>query len=321
MKSLILTLFLFAMSAQAGWRVVNGTPRTESWRFEDIYFTDEHNGWLVNMSGEIFNTTDGGENWSLQAKLPATLRSVDFINPQVGIVGSISNHSVYRTEDGGKTWNIVDPSNSFFEGVCGIAHIGNTYYASGRFSNGSFFYKSTDAGKTWTKKSLSHLANSLVDTYFFSEKEGFITGHGVGPNQGAVLLKTTDGGETWTTHYQSNEAADYHVWKFEKITEKFMVGSIWSNDNSENNGAYMIRSHDGGQTFTRHQVSPRYFYVEGIGFYNEKLGWMGGGEGLWETQDGGDTWSHINVGANINRFFRVGKKLYAVGKQVHVYEP
>lgn len=317
--ALILALILVAQSSFAGWRTVTGTPKHTSWRFEDIHFANDRDGWLVNMSGDVFKTSDGGESWLKQVTLPGRLRSVEFLNDKIGIIGSISEHSVYRTENGGQTWVPVDHTGQFFRGVCGLSHIGNTFYGVGRFANSSYFYKSTDTGITWNRMDLSHLAISLVDVNFLNEREGYITGHGARPGQGAVLLRTTDGGATWNIHYESNNSLDYHVWKIKQVTSSFVVGSIWSNNSTS--PAYFIRSRDGWRTFTRHQVSPSYFYVEGIGFYNERLGWMGGGEGLWETQDGGDTWKHIPVGSNINQFVRLGKKLFAVGKEVYVYEP
>lgn len=291
---------------------------TSAWRFEDVTFASEKKGWMVNMDGQVFHSQDGGESWSLQANLTRGLRSVDFLNPEVGIIGSISDAPIYRTEDSGKTWKAVDMGGDFFRGVCGISHSGKTFFAAGRFSSGSWFYKSTDEGRSWTRKNLGHLAHSLVDVLFLNEKEGYITGRGAIEGQGAVILKTEDGGENWKVHYASQDPLDHHVWKLEKISENMWVGSIWSN--SHESPAYMIRSLDGGKTWTKHLVSPKYFYVEGIGFYDSKLGWMGGSEGLWETRDGGETWSHISVNSNVNRFLRNGKKLFVAGRELMIYE-
>jgi hypothetical protein len=61
--------------------------------------------------------------------------------------------------------------------------------------------------------------------------------------------------------------------------------------------------------------------MEGIGFLNDTLGWCGGwSTGMWQTTDGGATWSYLDVGSNFNRYFRVSPHLmYVSGKDIYVY--
>jgi photosystem II stability/assembly factor-like uncharacterized protein len=157
-----------------------------------------------------------------------------------------------------------------------------------------------------------------VDVVFIDQNTGFITGHGAKPGQGAVLLRTDDGGLTFRVTYATNAQLDFHVWKLDFITKNTVVGSIWTED--QRSSAYMIRSEDGGKTWTRRLVSRDYFYVEGIGFLNSNFGWMGGGQGMYETRDAGKNWKFIDFGDSVNRFFRLGSKILAVGKGVYIYD-
>ncbi len=300
------------------WRVAKGSPVIDAWRFEDIYFPNQNNGWIVNWKGQVFKSDDGGENWRPQARLKGALRSVRFMDSKIGIIGSIDDAGIFRTEDGGETWVELKAGEKFFQGVCGLSHFGKSFFGVGRFDKDSNFYKSTDKGITWIKKDLRHLATSLVDVHFVNHRVGFVTGHGAKPGQGAVILRTDDGGENFRVAYATNDAIDFHVWKLNFINKKVIVGSIWTND--KRSAAYMIRSEDGGATWTRQLVSKDYFYVEGIGFLNATVGWMGGGKGLYETRDAGKTWTFLDFGHSVNRFFRVGSKVFAAGKGVYIYE-
>ncbi|MCA1958338.1 MAG: hypothetical protein LDL14_07410, partial [Nitrospira sp.] len=78
--------------------------------FFDVFFTDRSNGWAVGNAGALFQTSDGGREWS-DHSLPCgksctklvDLLQVRFTGPQVGwIVGD--RGALYRTTDAGFTW-------------------------------------------------------------------------------------------------------------------------------------------------------------------------------------------------------------------------
>ena len=50
-------------------------------------------------------------------------------------------------------------------------------------------------------------------------------------------------------------------------------------------------------------------------------GWMGGsGSGIMETTDGGDTWTNIGVGGNLNRIFVINNTYaFAAGTTIYRY--
>ena len=137
----------------------------------------------------LLKSTDGGKTWQNMGLKDSHHISKIMINPNnpdevvVGAVGHLyspnDNRGVYKSMDGGKTWN----KTLFVNNHTGIIEIDvdrnnfNLMYASSwdkdrkawNFTGngpGSGIYKSTDAGNTWTKVSV--------------EGSGFPTGNGVG---------------------------------------------------------------------------------------------------------------------------------------------
>ncbi|WP_299254572.1 hypothetical protein [uncultured Aquimarina sp.] len=128
----------------------------------------------VSVGDGLYRTTDGGANWKKMGFENSERISSIQINPKnsneiyVGVIGALwgdsEDRGVYKTTDGGKTWEkilyinqrtganevIMDPNDP------------NTLYAAmwefrrtaWNFNSGgpnSALYKSTDAGKTWNK--------------------------------------------------------------------------------------------------------------------------------------------------------------------------
>jgi photosystem II stability/assembly factor-like uncharacterized protein len=73
-------------------------------RINDIFFVNEHAGWIVGSDGLVARTCDGGWTWSsASAPTKADLINVFFINTQIGwAVGTES--TILFTKDGGLTW-------------------------------------------------------------------------------------------------------------------------------------------------------------------------------------------------------------------------
>jgi len=70
-----------------------------------VDFIDQNNGWAVSGFGDIIHTSDGGQNWIIQAQNLHCLTDVDFINSTFGWVVD-TNGIVYHTQDGGTTWQL-----------------------------------------------------------------------------------------------------------------------------------------------------------------------------------------------------------------------
>lgn len=129
--------------------------------WEDVFFTDQNNGWLAGPASEIRHTTNGGSDWTVQTA-PDTglaLNSICFTSPDEGWIAGGS----YDTLTGlGK------------DGV--IIHTG-------------------DGGINWTAQ-LQHAPLQLWDIHFIDDLTGWACGYKDTLSPG-VLLHTTDGGSNW----------------------------------------------------------------------------------------------------------------------------
>lgn len=300
-------------------------------RFEDIYFTDYLTGMAVNLKGHIYKTRDGGANWKrvpsdTSVKL-GELRSVEFLDDgKTGIIGSFSSY-VYRSTDGGESWSDIAPAIEdtvdikYPKAMCGLAHIGNTFYGVGWFnSNIARFYKSIDKGVHWETHYMdSNLATGLVDVVFLSEDTGFVSGtrlKKIPYSQEAVILKTTDGGNTWTNVFSYNIPGGI-VWKLQIVDHAHIVGSI-QNDPS---AVYMTKSSDRGDTWSFVNTGFENAYTQAVGFITPLKGWLGGHyPGMYVTTDGGINWDTLNFGNKLNRIFVMDSShVYAAGQEIYRY--
>lgn len=306
------------------WTLVLDRPLAS--KYEGISFPDSSHGWVVSDRGDILATADAGVTWTQQASGMGFLRSLDFLDASHGFAGTLTG-LLYRTNDAGVTWNSITESLPKTPiGFCGITHFGNHVYVVGRYTGATDYYMSPDGGDSWQYSSLSSLMSGLVDVSFVDSLTGFIGGTGIstvspGP---ATILKTTDGGTTWHIVF-TNDAGPGWAWKIFPISTSIIYVSLESLD-----GTYRVaKSVDGGDSWTIEIVATGQPLgtaggVQGIGFLDANVGWVGGFfTGMFATTNGGQSWSPVAVtSANINRFRRAGNTLFTAGtKGILRYDP
>jgi photosystem II stability/assembly factor-like uncharacterized protein len=329
--SLALSFFLpiVLFSQVPSWHVLPNAP-TATYRYEDTYFANANTGWIININGQVYKTSDGGHNWDILINnLDVGLRSTGFFDAQTGIIGTLdTSHILFRTTNGGINWiEVTNISNPKPKGLCGISIVnGTTAYACGRYTCPANVIKSTDAGITWTSLPVdTSLARALVDCYFWSADSGLVVGGYSLFNQlstmNSVILTTTNGGISWSRVYISSRINEI-CWKINFISRLTGYASI--SPISSGNNIYYLKTTNGGLSW-QDQFFMHDYDVEGIGFVNESTGWIGGygtsGTGpTYETTDAGSSWHTAGWGFNINRFRFLSDTLaYAVGKTVYKY--
>ena len=70
-----------------------------------IHFVNENIG-FVGGAGEIFKTTDGGDNWQSVETFTtqSSIHDFHFINEEEGF--AVNGEQIFKTNDGGQTWNL-----------------------------------------------------------------------------------------------------------------------------------------------------------------------------------------------------------------------
>lgn len=314
-------LFFISINAQSTWQPApNAFSNPNGQRFDDVFFLDENVGWAANgFYARIYKTTDGGLTWSEQLNetdLPGGyyFRNIEFLNENIGFIGTL-NGTFFKTIDGGLNWTEVTNISPNPNAICGIDAVGtSTIYGCGAYFNPAHIIKSTDSGDTWTFIDMSAYASALVEVLFLDENIGFAAGRN---SNGGLILKTIDGGLTWAEIYNTNVSGEY-VWKLQTLVGNtdIMFGAVSSV--SPNNGK-LIKSIDAG--FNWNSFESVETEIQAVGFITENHGWMGGHTtGFQETLDGGQTWTDLNIGNNLNRIFIINSTTaYASGTTIYKY--
>ncbi len=317
-----------------GWELLPGSPAApQSGRHDDIVFLRPSLGWMVNISGNVYRTGDGGETWDLlHADEQVSFRSVGFADEELGWAGNLNAFSdpapgvaLFETRDGGVTWSNVTDRVTGPEpvGICGIwVADERRVYAVGRWNGPAIFVRTRDGGVSWQSRDMAPLATGLVDVHFFDVDRGLVIGgRGVGnptvamDTSRTVILSTDDGGDSWETVYESAVQGTWG-WKF-----SFPTGRVgYAATQGPNQVGLVLKTIDGGRSWTELIVAPDLGF-SGIGFVSADLGWLGAdGDQVYETSDGGATWYLVRLGRNLNRFRVLGPGLaYASGERAYRY--
>lgn len=205
---------------------IDNVPK--EFRLEDIYFTDDRNGWAVGEDGLILHSGDGGDTWQMQnSGTNFRLESVYFYDNDNGwIVGSIvkdtsRDKQILKTTDRGVTWNKVDvPTKEWLSDV--YSPNGSLVLAVGSIGN---IIRSADDGDNWTKISGGFLSDGRPDltgtplwlesVFFPSQNIGYAVGGGIYSEE-PIILKTTDNGNNWLdirmegSRYENEAYLDVH---------------------------------------------------------------------------------------------------------------
>ncbi|MEO8933814.1 MAG: YCF48-related protein [Xanthomarina sp.] len=321
MKNLQLFFILFTISLYGQtWQTTSITSNTHGQRFDDVFFLTDNIGWAAKgYYAAVYKTIDGGHTWTEQLNKSMLggnyyFRNIEFLNADVGFLGTL-NGKVFSTNDGGDSWNQITNISPNPQAICGLSTVGNaTVYGCGAYFSPAYIIRSNDSGATWDYMDMSAHANTLVEIKFITENLGYACGSST---TGAVILKTTDGGVSWIEIYNSNIAGEY-VWKLQILEDNPNVffGAITSVTPFPGK---LIKSTDYGITWNSHDAPET--DIQAVGFVNENKGWMGGHTtGFYETLNGGQTWSNLGVGSNLNRIFIINSSLaYAAGTSIYKY--
>lgn len=285
---------LFYMGTTGGgvWRTENGGTTWEN--ISDGYFggsigavevSKSHNNVIYVGGGEVtvrgnvspgtgmYKSIDGGRSWTqigLKNSRHIPRVRVHPTNPDIvyaAVLGDLFKDSdergVYKSTDGGKTWNrvlfannragavdlILDPVNPEVI-YASTWNVRRTPYDFSSGGEGSQLWKSNDGGATW---------ESLSDKKGMPEGTLGIIGVTVSPanpdrvwaiieNENGGVFRSDDGGDTWEKT-NSDRSLRQRAWYYSRIYA----------DSQDPNKVYVMnvsyhKSTDGGKTFSSHNA-------------------------------------------------------------------
>ncbi|PBQ34223.1 hypothetical protein CNR22_21430 [Sphingobacteriaceae bacterium] len=267
---LILSLCIPAFAFTQTWADLNSTITND---LDDVFFTDNNNGWAVGRQGKIVRTTNGGTTW---------LEQNSGTTKDLNKIFMVSTGAGYAVGDGGTvikyngtSWSALNIS--FSQDMYGVFFLdASTGWVSGDWG---CIKMTNDAGATWTTQmSNSIYSNTFNDLHMLSETEGWAVG-----SSGRVLKYN---GTNWTNVSSPATANldDLHGVSFTDSDEGFMCG--------ESSGMYHW---DGNSWSTYNTALPNNSYhVYDVHMVSATLGYAAaspgfGGQGM-VLKYNGNTW-------------------------------
>lgn len=286
--------------------------------------TGENNNQRSVAYGDgVYKSMDGGQNWThvgLKNSEHISKIIIDPTNSDIVYVAAYGplwsaggDRGVYKSMDGGKTWNAVlqisehtgisdlimdprDPKVLYASAHQRRRHV-YTYISGGPESA---IYKSVDGGASWTKqvKGLPDdtdlgrigLAISPVNPdYVFAIVEA-------GDDKGG-FFKSVNRGETWEKQSDYTTSGNYYV---EIFCDPVDINRIYSMD------TWFHVSDDGGKTFK--MLNEKWKHVDNHAFWvnpDDTDYYLAGCDGgIYESYDAGDNW-HFKSNLPVTQFYKV----------------
>ncbi len=264
----------------------------------------------VSYGYGIWKSNDAGKTWHFNGLPESRHVSRIRIHPKdpdivyAAVMGNLfapsDSRGVYRSEDGGKTWNkvlyvndevgavdlVLDPNNPRIM-YASSWRIKRTPYSLSSGGEGSGLWKSTDGGTTWV---------SLVANKGFAEGTLGIIGVAVSPvnservwamveaNEGG-LFRSDDAGKTWTKLNEDRNLRQ-RAWYYTRIYA----------DTKDEDVVYVLnvryhKSKDGGKTFSEHVAPHGDHHDLWIAPEDPQRMIIGDDGGAQVSFDGGENWS------------------------------
>ncbi|MBC8124589.1 MAG: hypothetical protein H7X70_02540, partial [Candidatus Kapabacteria bacterium] len=310
---LVLCTIVQMLPASAQWKEASIPAPFNAGYYLDVYFLpgNPNLGWACSIEGNIVRTTDGGTTWRGMTIPGAFLEYIQFLTPLIGYTSGQAG--VFRSEDGGASWYEISPFDPNFEKGWGSFWINQNegiYFVGGCASGLQSFFRTTDAGNSWSVSYGSEPLSGLSDGLVFNNGSGYAVSSG-------VLWRTSDFGRSWS--YHSSTGAK--VWNEELAIygNSFLIPSSGVDCDGQSRGVGSMRfSTDGGFSWKEYQTGNNMF---GTYLIDERRGWgVGDSRTVIYTSDYGNSWTLRNCGirGNVDDIFFINDTLgWAVGEGIY----
>ena len=172
--------------------------------FSSIQVDRDNNVWFISNYGEIYCSTDNGENWEIRNSLNTWgYKYLFFPTPDIGYALRIIGNTLMKTTDGGLTWSPYPISmESQWSGDIFFLNeqkgwISENFSPSSMWHDSSSIYSTENGGLTWNK--LGMIPELESDNLFFIDEEKGWLSHS------SLIYNTLDGGRNWQVQFNSGD--------------------------------------------------------------------------------------------------------------------
>ena len=257
---------IFFLNNELGWAVgenniiIHTNNGGNTWEYQNsglgnndsdllkVFFTDSLSGYIIGWYNHVLKTVDGGETWfNSVSNLPTSFNGYDifFINKNCGwIVGQNGYDNageIYKTENGGQSWQIKRSKNDFrYTSVqFNDSLVG---WVAGDYFNSELIY-TENGGQSWQIIFTDSLP--ISDLFFLDNNYGWIIISNVYWTQNqyisdfhpTYLFYTSNGGQNWEEYF-TIPSPSINAITFTDMNTGWVVGS---------NGA-ILKTNSGGIT-------------------------------------------------------------------------
>ena len=254
--------------------------------------------------------------WSLITALPngADVNSICVVDSNV-VFAATKGKGIYRTLDGGKTWELKVTGVATGYGIYGISAVDSLNCVAGWLNTAqtsAAIYRTSNGGAAW--KSAWAMAGSFPDCIkMFTPSYGIMIGDPVGNGKPYQFRYTLDSGKTWILSPTAPLATDEYgvINAFDFLdTNTIWVGT--ANTNTAGTTAKIYKTTTGINGTWTYSEAPGIsgdslgttgLYFQAIAFVDSNNGMAGSNNNnIIKTTDGGATWTAVAPPSIIDTF-------------------
>jgi len=264
--------------------------------FYDVSFPDQNTGYVLN-NNVYLKTTNSGASWtadSIRNSYNKNLSNNGLVQFFDGMNGFMMKDSLYKTTNGGLTWNKIVFSGNRILRTFNFVNSNTGYAILDYFSYPNiattYLNKTTNGGISWQETQYTAIVD-FTKMHFFDENTGYAYTY----SGATAYKKTTDGGLNWVN---VNTGYNFNKIYFLNPLRGFLYGS---------NGLYLTTN--GGVNFTSVFFDSAKVIFD-LSFIDDNTGFLLMGDynsntcpKLYKTTNGGLNWNQSCTLFRNTRFY------------------